>query len=348
MKENHCMTDVFLLSAQDSKVAKGAAVLLLLWHHLFYEHPEYGQIVHRSAELAKICVSIFLIISGYGLAKTFHPEENVFQFYRKRLGKLYATYWLVFVICVPISILFFGGSLKAAFPSVNHPGLAAFFQFLGLHMFYGGYGFNPTWWFMSAIIPLYVLFPFIYQAIDKYGWWGLLVCMIAFSFPGVRIPVIGGWLVPFTIGIFIAKYEWAKKSFMCNWLNSWLKLIEILALIFVLSLAMKKAGGYGSLLSALMRLDLALALLVIYGSACLGRHALVFNKSLSFLGEHSYTMFLTHTFLYYIWFPKTFYTLGYPVVIMIALTLASLLFALFFHTVQKTMSTIVRKTLISS
>ena len=62
--------DIFKLTAEDSKVAKGGAVLLLLWHHLFYMHPEYGWFVHWTACYAKICVAMFLILSGYGLANS--------------------------------------------------------------------------------------------------------------------------------------------------------------------------------------------------------------------------------------------------------------------------------------
>ena len=71
----HTLVDKF--NKQDTNFLKGIAIILLLFHHLFYEHPEIGSIKYRglslvfiSALAAKVCVSIFLILSGYGLNET--------------------------------------------------------------------------------------------------------------------------------------------------------------------------------------------------------------------------------------------------------------------------------------
>lgn len=58
---------VFSLSLHDTSILKGIAICAMLWHHLFYENPEYGLFVWHLALLGKVCVAIFLLLSGYGL-----------------------------------------------------------------------------------------------------------------------------------------------------------------------------------------------------------------------------------------------------------------------------------------
>ncbi len=332
--------DIFKLTVEDSKVAKGGAVLLLLWFHLFYMHQEYGRFVYWTAHHAYICVTMFLILSGYGLAKIFKPEQCVFRFYYKRLSKLYSTYWFIFIVCVPISMIFFGVTVKAAFPSEKYPYLAFLAQFFGLHIYYGGYGFNPTWWYMSAIIPLYILFPFFYLAIDKYSWWALLICLIFTAFPKVNIPVLLPWIFPFVLGIFLAKWQVHPNNQWNKSISSLPKLIAVLVVLMMLSFILKKYGGpFGSAVQFL-RLNNLMALAAIYFFVYISRLYWIINKTLLILGEYSYVIFLTHTFLYFLWFPKLFYLLKTPPLIMIVLTISSLLFAISLTKLQLALTTI--------
>lgn len=62
----------FEISKQDSLIMKGIAICAMLWHHLFYTHPEYGKFVYELGQLGKVCVAIFLFVSGYGLYKSFN------------------------------------------------------------------------------------------------------------------------------------------------------------------------------------------------------------------------------------------------------------------------------------
>ena len=57
----------FSLSLHDTSVLKGIAICAMLCHHLFYQSPESGYVVWHLAMLGKVCVAIFLLLSGYGL-----------------------------------------------------------------------------------------------------------------------------------------------------------------------------------------------------------------------------------------------------------------------------------------
>lgn len=74
------------MTIDDSKILKGIAICAMLWHHLFYEHPEYGKIVFHLALLGKVCVSMFLMISGYGLTKQYNKVVNPVVAIEKRGG----------------------------------------------------------------------------------------------------------------------------------------------------------------------------------------------------------------------------------------------------------------------
>lgn len=57
------------LTKQDTIAIKGIAILLMLWHHLFLSTVEYGVCANSFSSIAKLCVALFLFVSGYGLTK---------------------------------------------------------------------------------------------------------------------------------------------------------------------------------------------------------------------------------------------------------------------------------------
>lgn len=338
--------NILFLSENDSRTAKGGALLLLLWHHLFYMHPEYGWFVHYSSVLSKFCVTMFLLLSGYGLAKVFVPEQCVFQFYFRRMSKLYVTYWFIFAIGVPISMLLTGVTIESAFSSVHHPYLAFVLHFFGLSMFYGGSAFNGSWWFMSAIIPFYLLFPFFFVMIDKYSWWGLLVCLLCTAMPNLNIPILQPWIFPFVLGIFLARWNISKDSIWNNKIATLPRLIAVFTVLTMLSLLLKKYGGSFSFIRIFLRFDLLMALTAIYFFVYLARLHKIIHIVLQVFGEYSFIIFLSHSFLYYRWFPHLFYRLKHPLLIMLGLAVASLLFAILLKSLHNLFVESVRKLII--
>ena len=114
-------------SIKQTNIAKGIALLLLLWHHLFYNNPNnYNDfkslyvfngkpIECILADFCKVCVAMFLILSGYGLYKiyTSYIEKQMNQkgvnrlknsviYTKNRLIKLISDYWFIYIIFVCI------------------------------------------------------------------------------------------------------------------------------------------------------------------------------------------------------------------------------------------------------
>ena len=73
---------------RQTNIAKGLAVLLLLWHHLFFQEPElYNKftslLIVRTVPIecflsrfCKVCVAMFLFLSGFGLYKSWCKNIN--------------------------------------------------------------------------------------------------------------------------------------------------------------------------------------------------------------------------------------------------------------------------------
>ena len=107
---------------------KGIAICAMLLHHL-YASPitesieSYGGFLRWIGIVGKVCVSIFLFCSGYGMSVQYRKVESWSDstvFLRRRLIKLYTNFWVVYAIFVPITVFFFNRPLSAAYGYHTH------------------------------------------------------------------------------------------------------------------------------------------------------------------------------------------------------------------------------------
>lgn len=85
------------LSIDDSNALKGIAILMMLWHHLFYySNGSFNDIyingyglAKTSALACKVCVAIFVFVSGYGLMEKYKDQHQsrMKHFYRRHFVK---------------------------------------------------------------------------------------------------------------------------------------------------------------------------------------------------------------------------------------------------------------------
>lgn len=198
------------LSQQDTNILKGIALILLLIHHLFYiDNGLYDDIsiagrgiVQTIGLWSKICVAIFVFLSGYGLtvqAEKTSGVENLSQFYWQRFTKLMLNYWFIWLIFVPIGVFVFHYTFQEAYG--NYTGIKFLLDFTGLINAFGLYGYNVTWWFYSCIILLYILFPFLFRLLKKDAMLSVLVVAVATYLP---IPIFASarpYLLSFLAGM---------------------------------------------------------------------------------------------------------------------------------------------------
>ena len=147
----------------------------MLIHHLFYSESSrllyddlifHGRgLVNEIGVFSKVCVAIFVFISGYGLSYKYKEGFGKKQFYISRFKKLYFNYWCIWLLFVPISVFVFHRTFADVYGT--HTILKSGLDILGLLNLTGQLGYNATWWFYSCIIVLYMIYPWLAGRFDK-------------------------------------------------------------------------------------------------------------------------------------------------------------------------------------
>ena len=198
------------LSKADTNVLKGIALLLLLFHHLFWKNNGLyvditfadHNLVQAIGEWSKLCVAIFVFLSGYGLTVQAQKSSNPIklkQFYWHRFSKLLLNYWFIWLVFVPIGIYVFDYSFSDAYG--NHLFIKFLLDFFGIISAFGIYGYNATCWFYSCIILLYLLFPFLYRAYKVNSFLAVLIVLVGTFLPIPLFIIARNYLPSFLLGI---------------------------------------------------------------------------------------------------------------------------------------------------
>lgn len=308
------------LSINDTNILKGVAILLMLLHHCLYTGEGYDDIIifghpifQNIGEFSKICVALFVFISGYGLtAKTVINDDtsDLWKFYRHRYMKLMLNYWVIYLIFVPIGILAF----HRTFPAVYGDNwfFKAIIDFLGLYKATIGEfnGYNATWWFIGVIIILYLTYPLLW----KYRQYWFLMIPIGIMCPTIVsfIPILGPsdfghYFLAFVCGMAFA-YLRTDLTLLraCMTEKCFLFVLLILACFF-------RFYAWNAFLWDANIISIGL---VLYSFIRLPQWVCV---TLAFLGRHSYNIFLFHSFIYYYFFYDFIYWSSNPIIIPLTL-----------------------------
>ncbi|MDR2409144.1 MAG: acyltransferase, partial [Bacteroidales bacterium] len=322
---------------KDTNIVKGIATILLLTHHLFYEHPEIGPsidgfpIVYNFALLSKVCVAIFVILSGYGLTESLRNKRNNWRlFYVNRYVKLMFNYWFIFIIFVPIGVFLFDRTLDSVYG--NDITVPFLLNILGLQYFVNIWGYNATWWFMSLIIILYLIYPMLYILISNFKIYSLLFffcfCFINISVGKYNnISIIAIYLFPFSLGIFLSQIngfvlithvtqELIKNIFIVKMRYRVIKAIIYFMILYLIAFQRQ----YGKLINN-VRIDGLFGFVIILFSFQYLSKIKYINSFLEILGVHSFNIFLFHTFFYYYFSYNIFYSMNSIVAIILFTTI---------------------------
>ncbi|MBQ7521553.1 MAG: acyltransferase [Clostridia bacterium] len=331
---------------RQTNIAKGIALCMLLWHHLFYNVPEQYKLFTSLyitansipvesfiADFCKICVSIFLFLSGYGLYKSwtsYKHEHSVngnlklgkqFVFVRNHLLKLMGEYWFIFIIFVPIG--FFLG--KFSYIPSWHTIVYYTVDFFGLANLFQTSTFNPTWWFMSTIIVYYLIFPLLMK-LNDYSPEILLAISIflalipfIYHFP-FYIRDILQYLLSFISGIYFANYNLLRRT--NAHLNTYPKKIIIPLLFFVSFLIIRL-----NIINQQYYLDILGAIPIVLLSYMLISKIKFLDKILKEIGKVSGKIFMFHTFINGIYFRDFAYSPKYSILIFLFLLILYYLIA---------------------
>ena len=324
---------------READICKGIAICMMLFHHLFNDYEEYagftviyapfsGERITFFALVLKICVAIFVFISGYGLAATYSRQfankqktkSEVAQFVWSKYWKLMTTYWFAFAItllCQPLGRTIFdayGNNIKEII-------LYMFIDIMGLADLFSTPTLNPTWWYMSMAIAIIVIIPFIMYLVEKFTAIMVLVLFVILTQGNALNSVLNFYLFSVVLGV--VSYETrlfdkinqiGKRSRFKFGLTV---LVEVFLLLVLLSL--RTNYNFNGIVDGLLALDLAVLVCAVVGKIPL------VSKGLKLLGENSANIFLLHNQLYSFYFLAFFYSFKYWFLIFGVLTGVSLI-----------------------
>lgn len=164
--------------------AKGYAIFTIVCYHALQRLP-LSPLLHKAIGFGGTGVHLFFLLSGFGLALS-SGALALGAFYRRRLSKV----WLPYALALGLSLL------AALTLGLFSDGWAAWFAGIGLYqMFWEPYilSFGGHFWFISAIIQFYAVFPLLVWAQQKIG--------RPNRFIGLALLIsIGWWLLVYTLG----------------------------------------------------------------------------------------------------------------------------------------------------
>ena len=335
----------------DSNICKGIAVLMMMFHHLFNDYEEYagyaidyfpltGDQVTLIALLCKLCVAVFVFITGYGLAASFDREFSgrapsrgeLASFSLVRWWKLSTKFWPIYLLA------FLCGPFGRSPVEVYGPGMRAItsnavIDFLGLSKAFGTPTLNPTWWYLSLAILLIIATPFVMSAVRKYGSLPVLVAGVL----GIALFSVGTDAVFMYAEIYLMGIFCHENGILDSWEN-WLSerkggraLKALLSLgLFLVLLSYRNSFDHYGVIDALLA-----TLLCMLVMACLRRIPLI-SPALSLLGRHSSNIFFTHTLLYSYYFLGFYYSLRFPFAVLAALTITTLALSIVIEWAKRT------------
>ncbi|MDO5134592.1 MAG: acyltransferase [Eubacteriales bacterium] len=308
------------LRKEDSAALKGAAILMMVFHHCFrtaekfqgYElifSPFTQDQVVRLGLLAKICVSIFAFVSGFGLMYGYQknrekdPPLGDGGWIKRHLISTCSGFWFLAVV----SYVLYGLALrdfryekwgndpvkKAVNILLDMAGLSGLFKTKSI---------NGAWWYLSAAILFIVILPLLARLLEACGGLASMLLLLALprvlgtGYPGGRNPL--SFLPAFLMGMICCRYDLLFRFRTYSPLKNkkageWLKgtVLGGAALLGALGYAyvdMKSVWEYHYLVVPF--------LVILFCVGYLFR-ILPLYRLLQFLGAHSLNIWLLHTFV---------------------------------------------------
>ncbi len=337
----------------DTLLVKGVAILMMMLHHCFTSPDRYAgydidfMFIGKGytvmlASFCKICVSLFVFLSGYGIVMGLKKQDNLTgkvcaNQIKRRLWSLMTGFWFVFIISI-VATLIFDRSMFDVYKDEYLPNSVFFVlvDFFGLSELFGTPTLIGTWWYMSLAIIIVIITPIFYVIMKKFGSIPLFVitfCLCGFykdeNYDMVR------WLFTLALGMYSAEYnilaKFAQKKIVKS--SVWDYIIKFIAFtgILILCIKFREKGDYTV---SYIRDGIIPMFVVLYSFTILAKIP-VLNKVLIYLGKHSMNIFLFHTFLRAYFLKDFIYSFKYPIVIVTVLTVLSLICSIIMEFVKE-------------
>lgn len=321
------------ITLNETNIVKAIAICAMLWHHLFLEHREYGPGIFRFALIAKVCVALFVFLSGYGMATKYqkgeknlalrHKSLETAKFLAQRFTKFYLSYWFIFAITVPLGVFVFGRPLSAAYGNGSCLWANMFIDLFG---FQSLNSYNITWWFNRLILVLWLLFPLFYWSMKSrfvYLWMLILFYLNPghyLDFFNVLAPGFTTYAVVYMLGICLA-INIDRINLMLNHVSlhivATVSIVSMIAFLYIRNICVFPFFSG-------IKVDPFLVIFISLSIVCICRLTKHNLTPLAFVGRHSMNMYLLHTFIFSYFFSDFIYGFKHPALIFGVLFLISL------------------------
>ena len=160
------------ISTYRSELMGMAIVWIMMLHFTFTQIKALGFV----SQYGFAGVEIFLLVSGFGLFFSLEKDSNILTFYRRRLLRIFPTYYL---LGIPASIILFHDNILT---------------YLYRYSTVGFWTNDLYWeWYVPSIVVLYLLAPLLKCLIDKGQL--LLTACIAITILGVSYFIVSKEIV---------------------------------------------------------------------------------------------------------------------------------------------------------
>lgn len=293
-----------VFSQKHTHIAKGIAILLLLYYHMFID---YGDFRGFLALIAHSCVYVFVFLSGLGLTISFDKASSsntkALSWIAKHIWKLEVFFWPHFLIGTLIYTIICKGSILAFYGNMGN----LLLDFFCISDMVGGKHLLGVWWYMGLAIFIVLVLVLFAKAFGKIGWYIIpvtyaLMLIIpnlfgkdAYDNPGPY----KGYLLAVCLGVIFARKKLFEKymdflkrrSVLMNVILSAGCLTAVVVLTILLPLTRWNHIAEFLLLPQLVKT--AVAILFVFFGLNLAELSIV-SHSLEFLGKMSDDMFIIH------------------------------------------------------
>lgn len=349
----------FEFSKYNTLALKGIAIIMMMFHHCFYNKSKFKnftvsfwpfkeEFVIDLSLTFKICVSIFVFITGYGLilslkklnSKYDWTKKEIIKWTANRLIKMLAGFWIIAIISYVTCQIIDGRTVKVFFKEgIAYGIIKLILNFFGMSDLFGTPNFNSAWWYMNVAVLFILSVPVFTKLFKKYNYVSILLLVIF-------IPRIIGWkyvnscyisfLFPLLLGMIFAEKNLMVKiaNFSINkniYLNKILKLIIETVLIIILyklytELPREK---FWEIRYGIIPIVLICYLYEFFLDLPILKNILIF------LGKHSMNIFLIHEFIRTYYLTEWLYSFRNWIKIAIILLVISLLISIILELLKK-------------
>ena len=330
-----------MFSREDTKIFKGVAIILMVYHHLFYfperigyevSYETIGQIAgvnvtYWLALIGNVCLAMFLFLGGYGTYLSCEKTDKICSVIKQKTFNLYQIYWKVLI---PFAVIFWAkGWLNFALS-----GRDVFLNLMALKV-----SFCAEWWFLTPYLLLMICYPPFHLFYRKYRHLKADI-LILFIIDGLvweqyhiqentslvhfrddlwyeNAKRVMQQMPAFVLGCFFAKYNLLNKliEVFLKYKISWLIGAEYLILWMVIRCLANDIINYPDKIVVYDSFWMPIMAVMVWGVVRL-KYAVWLKQLLRYIGQYSTVIWLTHTLFAYSLCKKLIFYPKYPIFIV--------------------------------